>query len=74
MLYERDLEKIRRWCIGRKIDGWKVTDICKHIYIFRMIFYRYWDQYKKEGFDGLRDRSRRPRTIHRTDKKIQIKR
>jgi transposase InsO family protein len=74
MQYKRDLEKIRRWCIRRKLEGgWKVTDICKTVHISRMSFYRYWKRYKKEGFDGLKDRSKRPHTIHRTDKKIEQK-
>jgi transposase len=74
MQYKRDLEKIRRWCIKRKLEGgWKVTNICKHIDISRMSFYRYWKRYKKEGFEGLRDRSRRPHTIHTTNKKIEQK-
>jgi transposase len=55
------------------MDGWKVTDICKHVHISRMSFYRYWKRYKKEGgFDGLKDRSKRPHTIHKIDKKIEI--
>jgi len=73
MEYKRDLEKIRRWSIRRRIDGWKVTEICKHVHISRMSFYRYWKRYKKEGFDGLKDHSRRPHTIYRTDKKIEQK-
>ena len=73
MQYKRDLEKIRRWCIRRRIDGWKVTEICKHVHISRMSFYRYWKRYKEQGFDGLKDHSRRPHTIYRKDKKIEQK-
>jgi transposase len=75
MHYKRDLEKIRRWCIRRKLEGegWKVTDICKHVHISRMSFYRYWNRYKKEGLNGLKDHSKRPHTIHRIDKKIEQK-
>ena len=74
MQYKRDLEKIRRWCIRRKLErGWKVTDICKHVHISRMSFYRYWSRYKKEGLDGLKDRSKRPHTIHKIDKNIEQK-
>ena len=68
MQYERDLEKIRRWCIRRKLQEWKVTEICKHVHISRMSFYKYWNRYKREGFDGLQDRSKKPHTIHRTEK------
>jgi transposase len=73
MQYKRDLENIRRWCIRRKLDGWKVTDVCKHVHISRISFYRYWKRYRKEGFDGLKDRSKRPHTIHKIDKKIEQK-
>ena len=74
MQYKRDLEKIRRWSIRRKLEGgWKVTDICKTVHISRMSFYRYWNRYKKEGLDGLKDHSKRPDTIHRTNKKRQNK-
>ena len=75
MQYKRDLEKIRKWCIRRKIEGrgWKVTEICKHVHISRMSFYRYWNRYKKEGLDGLKEHSKRPHTIHKTDKKIEQK-
>ncbi|HEX5185891.1 MAG TPA: leucine zipper domain-containing protein [Nitrososphaeraceae archaeon] len=61
MRYKRDLEKIRRWCIRRKLEERrKVTDICKTVHISRMSFYRYWNRYKKEGFDGLKEHSKRP--------------
>ena len=73
MQYDKDLVKIRRRCIKRKLQGWKVTEICKHVYISRMSFYRYWNRYKREGFDRLQDRSKRPHTIHRTEKRIEQK-
>jgi len=39
-----------------------------------MSFYRYWNRYKKkEGLDGLKDRSKRPHRIHIIDKKIEQK-
>ena len=38
-----------------------------------MSFYRYWNRYKKEGLDGLKEHSKRPHTIHKTDKKIEQK-
>ena len=38
-----------------------------------MSFYRYWNRYKKEGLNGLKNHSKRPHTIHRTDKKIEQK-
>ena len=38
-----------------------------------MSFYRYCNRYKKEGLDGLKDRSKRPHTIHHIDKKTEQK-
>ncbi|MGD1834437.1 MAG: helix-turn-helix domain-containing protein [Nitrososphaeraceae archaeon] len=37
-----------------------------------MSFYRYWKRYTKDGL-GLKDRSKIPHTIHRTEKRIQQK-
>ncbi|MDN5846734.1 MAG: helix-turn-helix domain-containing protein [Candidatus Nitrosocosmicus sp.] len=51
----------------------EITDICKDVNISRMSFYRYWKRYKVEGFDGLKDRSKRPHTIHKINKKIEQK-
>jgi putative transposase len=65
-----DVEKLRRWCIRRKLQGWKVAEICHHARISRTSFYRYWNRYEKHGFDGLKTRSRRPHTIHRKDDTI----
>jgi transposase InsO family protein len=71
--YRKDSVKIRRWCIRRKLDGWKITDICRSVNISRTSFYRYWSRYQKDGFDGLNDRSKKPHTIHRTDRKVEQK-
>ena len=56
-----------------KLDGWKITDIHKTINICRTSFYRYWNRYQKDGFDGLNEMSRRPHTIHTIDKKVEQK-
>ena len=49
MQYKRDLEKIRRWCIRRKLEGegWKVTDICKHVHISQNEFLQILEQVQK---------------------------
>jgi len=54
-----------------KLDGWKITDIGKTIHICRTSFYRYWNRYQKDGFDGLSEMSSRPYIIHRIDKKVE---
>ncbi|NOJ30293.1 MAG: hypothetical protein DA328_09025 [Nitrososphaeraceae archaeon] len=71
--YRKDSVKVRLWCIRHKLDGWKVTDICKTINISRTIFYRYWHRYQKDGFDGLAGRSTRTHTIHRIYRKVEQK-
>ncbi|MGZ5548345.1 MAG: helix-turn-helix domain-containing protein, partial [Nitrososphaeraceae archaeon] len=43
------------------------------INICRTSFYRYWNRYQKDGFDGLNEMSRTPHTIHRIDKKVEQK-
>ncbi|MGZ5548586.1 MAG: helix-turn-helix domain-containing protein, partial [Nitrososphaeraceae archaeon] len=48
----------------RKLDEWKVTDICKTIKISRTSFYRYRNKYQKDGFEVLKDKFRRPHTNH----------
>ena len=68
---KHNIVKIRRWCIRRKLDEWKVTDICKTIKISRTSFYRYRNKYQKDGFEVLKDKFRRPHTIHSTDRKME---
>ena len=66
----RDIKRLRRWCIRRRIDGWRVTKICGHGRVPRSTFYVWWNKYLDEGLDGLEPKSRRPKTIHRTEEDI----
>lgn len=70
---ERDIDRLRKWCIRRKLDGWKVTDICSHARIPRPTFYVWWVKYRQDGFNGLEPKSRRPNVIHRTDDSIIVR-
>jgi putative transposase len=63
---ERDVGKLRRWCVRKKIQGWKVTMICAHARIPRSTFYFWWGKYRDGGFLNLEPRSRRPRIIRKT--------
>lgn len=63
---QRDINRLRRWCIKRKLEGWKVTEICEHARIPRPTFYVWWNKYQDDGWESLEPRSRRPLTIHRT--------
>lgn len=67
---KRDIDKLRRWCVRRKIEGWRVTDICAHARISRSTFYFWWRKYRDGGLENLEPGSRRPRTIHRTRESI----
>lgn len=67
---ERNISKLRRWCIRRKLDGWPVTKICGHARIPRRTFYFWWKKYEEGGFEALEPQCRRPKTIHRTPKNI----
>jgi len=54
----RDLDRLKRWIIKRRLQGWSVTEICAHAQITRDMFYRWWNRYQAEGWGGLRDRPR----------------
>ena len=61
----------RRTLIWKKIKyNWSVTKICRHFRISRYTFYYHWKNYQRFGWDGLEIKSRRPKTIHKTDEII----
>ncbi len=70
---ERDWGKLKLWMIRRRLEGRRVDDICSHARVPRRTFYDWWGRYKREGFDGLELKSRRPETIHRTPENIKEK-
>ena len=45
--------------VRHTIYKWKVTDICKHMSISPMSFYRFWNRYQKDGIDVLKNRYKR---------------
>jgi transposase InsO family protein len=59
---ERDWDRLKRWIIKRRLQGWPVTEICAHAQISRDAFYRWWNRYQTEGLDSLKER---PRGRHR---------
>jgi len=58
--------KERRWIIKQRLRGAKVTWICGKAGISRDTFYYHWNNFQREGWSGLKVKSRRPKTIHRT--------
>lgn len=55
---ERDWEKLRKWIIGRRLEGMCVTAICAQAKISRKVFYFWWNRYQAEGWSGLRIKQR----------------
>ena len=67
---ERDINRLRKWCIRRRNEGWPVKDICSHARIPRRTFYNWLNTYNDSGWSGLQTKSRRPKTIHTTPDRI----
>jgi len=62
---EQELRR-RRWIVHRKLGNWKSTEIATALQIDERTVYRWWRVYRKQGWEGLRLKSHRPHTIHRT--------
>ena len=58
--------KDRRWLIKQHLKGVSVIWICEKAGVSRHTFYYHWRNYWKMGWEGLEEKSRRPKTIHRT--------
>lgn len=55
---ERDWNRLKRWIIRRKLEGQSVAVICAHAQTSRTMFYRWWNRYQTEGWNGLEGRPR----------------
>jgi putative transposase len=53
---ERDWEKLRKWIIKKRLEGRSVTDICSEAQIDRKMFYRWWNRYQTQGWNGLAEK------------------
>ena len=51
---KRDKEKLKKWMIRRRLEGWKVKKICAHARVSRDMFYRWWRRYQESGWEGLK--------------------
>ena len=56
----------RRWIVHRRLDGWTVPRIAEALRMSEKTVDRWWSLYRKERWEGLRIKSRRPHTIHKT--------
>jgi transposase InsO family protein len=62
---ERDVEKLRRWCIRRLLEDWSIRDVSAHTMTPKSTVHDWWMRFQRNGWVGLSDASRRPHTIHR---------
>ena len=54
----RDWSRLRGWIVGKRLQGWSVTEICGQAQISRRMFYRWWNRYRSGGLIGLEERPR----------------
>jgi transposase InsO family protein len=71
MKSERDIAKLRRWCIRRHGEGVPVSEICTATQTPRRTFYNWWSRYENGGFENLVDKSSRPIRIYGTTPEIR---
>jgi hypothetical protein len=70
MKKERDVAKLKRWCMRRHGEGVTADEICNTAQIPRSTFYDWLRRYREHGLEGFEPKSRRPHTIHRTPPEI----
>jgi putative transposase len=56
----------RRWIIRRRLEGWKINDIADALRINEKTVDRWWSVYRKQRWEGLRVKSRRPQRYYKT--------
>ena len=59
-IMEQKIEFICEWRTGK----YTITELCKSFEISRPTAYRIISRFEKEGYEGLRERSRKPREPH----------
>jgi transposase InsO family protein len=70
MREERDIAKLKRWCMRRHGEGVSTGEICTAAKIPRRTFYDWLRRYRQHGLEGLNPKSTRPHMIHRTSVEI----
>jgi len=61
---ERDLDRLKKWIVRKRVQGCSVTEICTSAQISRDMFYRWWNRYQTEGKSGLREKPKgRPKSL-----------
>ena len=54
----RDWNKLKKWIVKKRLQGWSLSEICACARISRTMFYRWWNRYQTEGWQGLEERPR----------------
>jgi putative transposase len=66
----RDKLRLRRWCIRKLLEGADVENIRLVAKVSRRTLYNWLERFQRNGWVGLSDTSRRPRTIHYLDANV----
>jgi len=59
----------RRWIVRRRLEGWKINNIATALRVSEKTVDRWWRVYRKEGWEGLRVKSRRPINYAKTSQR-----
>ena len=70
MKEERDIARLKRWCIRRHGEGVPAVEIYTTAQIPRRTLYDWLRRYRQDGLEGLTPKSRRPHIVHRTPAEI----
>lgn len=65
--------KKRYWMVKKRLYGASVVYLCERLDISRITFYYHWNNFQKFGWDGLKVKSRAPRTVYRTPQEVADK-
>jgi len=53
---DRDVEKLKRWIVKKKLEGQPVKSICVQARVSRKMFYYWWNRYQTRGWQGLKEK------------------
>lgn len=56
----------RRWIVRRRLEGWKIRNIADALRVSEKTVDRWWGVYRKERWESLRVKSRRPHRYYKT--------
>ena len=60
------IERKRRWMVRRRLEGWKIADIAEALQVSEKTVDRWCSVHKKQGWEGLRVKSKTPHSFYRT--------